>query len=416
MDFTFGARLKKAWNAFLNRDPPMHGYMGGYSFPPGRRRMSGGSERSIVAAIYNRIAMDAASVQICHVQLDENGRFDHELNTGLARCFSTSANLDQTGRAFLHDVYLSMLDEGAVAIVPTVTDVDPRTHEDYEILELRCGRVTEWFPDKVRVELYNPGTGNREELILDKRTVAVVENPFYAVMNEPNGTMRRLANKLALLDVVDDKVGSDKLDLIIQLPYAVKGELRIKQAEERRRMLEEQMSNSRLGIGYIDGTEKVVQLNRSLENNLLKSVEYLTEMAYAQLGISQEILNGTADEKAMTNYMTRIVEVLVAAVADECRRKFISEDGREKRRESIVYFNDPFKLIPTSQIADIADKFGRNEIMSSNEFRQEIGLRPSKDPNADKLINKNMPAAHAEQMPDVPRGREMQKDQNGEEI
>lgn len=394
MEGSFGSRLKRAWNAFLNRDPP-RGHQSGYSFQPGYRRMSGGSERSIMAAIYNRIALDAAAVQICHAQLDENGRFDHELDTGLAQCFSVSANLDQTGRAFLQDVYLSVLNEGVAAIVPTLTSDDPRTHEDYEIYEMRCGRVTEWFPEQVRVELYNPATGNREELLLEKRSVALVENPFYAVMNEPNSTMRRLANKLALMDVVDDKVGSDRLDLIVQLPYAVKGELRIKQAEERRRMLEEQMTGSRLGIGYIDGTEKVIQLNRSLENNLLKSVEYLTGVAYAQLGISQEILNGTADEKTMTNYMTRIVEVLVEAVVYECRRKFISEEGRRERRESLVYFADPFKLVPTSQIAEIADKFGRNEIMSSNEFRQEIGLKPSKDPEADKLINKNMPAAHA---------------------
>lgn len=389
MEMNFGSRLKNAWNAFLNRDPPSTKlYGGGYSYRPDRIRVNRGNDRTILTAIYTRIAMDAAAVTISHVQTDDNGRYDETVESGLNRCLSLSANKDQTGRALRYDMFLSMLDEGVVAVVPV--DTNGWVGEaDFDILSLRVGKVKEWYPDYVRVELYNDRTGNKEELTLPKTRVALIENPFYAVMNEPNGTFQRLSRKLNLMDVVDEQVGAGKLDLIIQLPYIVKSEARKQQAQQRRHEIEEQLAESKYGVAYTDGTEHITQLNRSLENNLLKSVEYLTNMAYSQLGITPEIMNGTASDAVMTNYENRTIEPIVAAAVDELKRKFLSDRMRASG-ESIMYFKDPFKLAPVSMVAEMADKFTRNEIMSSNEFRQVIGLKPSKDPKADELLNKNL--------------------------
>lgn len=389
MEMNFGSRLKNAWNAFLNRDPPgTKLYGGGYSYRPDRIRVNRGNDRTILTAIYTRIAMDAAAVTISHVQTDDNGRYDETVESGLNRCLSLSANKDQTGRALRYDMFLSMLDEGVVAVVPV--DTNGWVGEaDFDILSLRVGKVKEWYPDYVRVELYNDRTGNKEELTLPKTRVALIENPFYAVMNEPNGTFQRLSRKLNLMDVVDEQVGAGKLDLIIQLPYIVKSEARKQQAQQRRHEIEEQLAESKYGVAYTDGTEHITQLNRSLENNLLKSVEYLTNMAYSQLGITPEIMNGTASDAVMTNYENRTIEPIVAAAVDELKRKFLSDQMRASG-ESIMYFKDPFKLAPVSMVAEMADKFTRNEIMSSNEFRQVIGLKPSKDPKADELLNKNL--------------------------
>lgn len=394
MDFNFGSRLKHAWNAFLNRDPPRL-YGGGYSYRPDRPRLNRGSDRTILTAIYARIAQDAAAITINHVRLDENGRFDAVLDSGLDSCLNLSANKDQTGRALRYDMFLSLLDEGAIAVVPVDIDEDPETGK-MDIQSLRVGRIKEWYPDDVRVELYNDATGQKEEVTLPKAMTAIVENPFYAVMNEPNSTVQRLLSKLRIMDAVDEQAGNGKLDLIIQLPYVVRGEQRKQQAQERRKMLEEQLTGSRYGIGYVDATEHITQLNRSLENNLLKSVEYLTNMAYSQLGITPEIMNGTADDVAMTNYENRTIEPLVAAVVDELKRKFLTAEDR-KAQQSVMYFRDPFKLAPVSMVAEMADKFTRNEIMTSNEFRQVIGMKPSKDPKADQLLNKNLSASAEEQ-------------------
>ena len=389
MEMNFSSRLKNAWNAFLNRDPPgVRMYGGGYSYRPDRIRVNRGNDRTILTAIYTRIAMDCAAVTISHVQTDENGRYDETIESGLNTCLSLSGNKDQTGRALRFDMFLSMLDEGVVALVPVDEDIDPKTGE-IDIKSMRVGKVKEWYPDYVRVELYNDRTGNKEEITLPKTQVALIENPFYAVMNEPNGTFQRLSRKLNLMDVVDEQVGAGKLDLIIQLPYIVKSEARKQQAQQRRHEIEEQLAESKYGVAYTDGTEHITQLNRSLENNLLKSVEYLTNMAYSQLGITPEIMNGTATDAVMTNYENRTIEPIVAAAVDELKRKFLSEEDRANG-ESIMYFKDPFKLAPVSMVAEMADKFTRNEIMSSNEFRQVIGLKPSKDPKADELLNKNL--------------------------
>lgn len=393
---TFGSRLRHAWNAFLNRDPPGKNYHGGgYSYRPDRVRLNRGNDRTILTAILSRIAMDAASITINHVRLDENGRYSETVDSGLNSCLNLSANKDQTGRALRYDMFLSVLDEGVIALVPVDVDVDVRTGEE-SIESMRVGKVKEWYPDDVRLELYNDRTGQREELTLPKSRVALIENPFYAVMNEPNGTIQRLIRKLNLMDIIDEQVGSGKLDLIIQLPYVVKSEARKQQALQRRKEVEDQLAGSKYGIAYTDGTEHITQLNRSLENNLLKSVEYLTNMAHSQLGITPEIMNGTADDKVMTNYENRTIEPLVAAAVDEMRRKFLTKEQREEDRESILFFRDPFKLAPVSMVAEMADKFTRNEIMTSNEFRQVIGMKPSKDPKADELRNSNISASKEE--------------------
>lgn len=392
MELNFTSRVKSAWNAFLNRDPPIRPssyYYGGYSYRPYYQRLGGATDRTVVSAIYNRIAVDASSITIQHVRLDENGRFNETIDSGLNSCLNLSANIDQTGRSFVEDIVLTMLDEGVVAVVPVDTDVDPKLTDSYEIITMRVGKITEWFPDSVRVKLYDDRNGEKEEIIVLKKNAAIIENPFYSVMNEPNGTMRRLIQKLNLLDSVDEQSSSGKLDLIIQLPYVIKNEARRAQAEERRRQIEDQLSGSKYGIAYTDGTEKITQLNRSLENNLLKQIEYLTALAYSQLGITQEIMNGTADEAAMTNYYSRMIEPIVSAIVDEFKRKFLTKTARSQR-QSITFYRDPFKLVPIGTVAEMADKFTRNEIMSSNEFRQVIGLKPSKDPRADELRNKNL--------------------------
>lgn len=392
MEINIGSRVKRAWNAFLNRDPPSdrnYSYYGGYSYRPFYDRKGRAIDKTIITAILSRIAVDASSITIQHVKLDENGRYDETINSDLNACFNLSANIDQTGRAFIQDIVLSMLEEGVVAVVPVDTDFNPMTTDSYKIYSMRVGTIMEWFPNHVRVRLYNDRTGEKEEITLPKRMVAIVTNPFYAVMNEPNGTMQRLIRKLNLLDAVDEQSSSGKLDLIIQLPYVIKNDLRRQQAEERRKQIEDQLTGSKYGIAYTDGTERITQLNRSLDNNLLAQVEYLTNMAYSQLTITQEIMNGTADETAMTNYYSRTIEPIVSAIVDEFKRKFLTKTARSQN-QSIVFFRDPFKLVPIGTVADMADKFTRNEIMSSNEFRQVIGLKPSKDPAADELRNKNL--------------------------
>lgn len=392
MEINIGSRVKRAWNAFLNRDPPSdrnYSYYGGYSYRPFYDRKGRAIDKTIITAILSRIAVDASSITIQHVKLDENGRYDETINSDLNACFNLSANIDQTGRAFIQDIVLSMLEEGVVAVVPVDTDLNPMTTDSYKIYSMRVGTIMEWFPNHVRVRLYNDRIGEKEEITLPKRMVAIVTNPFYAVMNEPNGTMQRLIRKLNLLDAVDEQSSSGKLDLIIQLPYVIKNDLRRQQAEERRKQIEDQLTGSKYGIAYTDGTERITQLNRSLDNNLLAQVEYLTNMAYSQLTITQEIMNGTADETAMTNYYSRTIEPIVSAIVDEFKRKFLTKTARSQN-QSIVFFRDPFKLVPIGTVADMADKFTRNEIMSSNEFRQVIGLKPSKDPAADELRNKNL--------------------------
>ena len=392
MEFAVGSRLKHAWNAFVNNRDPTYNYQNlgdGYYYKPDRPRLTRGNERSIVTAIFNRIAIDVASIGIKHCRLDENGRFVSEIESGLNKCLNLEANKDQTGRAFVQDIVMSMLDEGSVAIVPIETDIDPRVTQSYDILSMRTGRVVEWFPDHVKVNLYDDRTGKKKDIVLPKNTVGLIENPLFAVINEPNSTMQRLIRKLALLDVTDEQTASGKLDLIIQLPYVVKSEARKQQAEARRKDIEMQLAGSKYGIAYTDGTEKITQLNRSLENNLMKQIEYLTSMLYSQLGITQAVLDGTADEQTMLNYHTRTIEPIISAIVDEMKRKFLSKTARSQL-QSISFFRDPFKLVPVNNIAEIADKFTRNEIMTSNEIRQIIGMKPSKDPKADQLINSNL--------------------------
>lgn len=393
MEMNIGSRLKHAWNAFLNRDPPGSRYYGGgYSYRPDRMRFSRGSERTIINAIYNRIALDAASITINHVKLDKNNRFDSIIDSGLNYCLNTEANADQTGRGLVQDIVMTFLEEGVAAVVPEKTNFDPRYSNSYEIYSMRVGVPVEWYPNHVRVRLFNELTGQKEEITFPKKMVALIENPFYAVMNAPNSTMQQLVRKLALLDVVDEQAGSGKLDMIIQLPYVIKSPARREQAEQRRADIEQQLSGSKYGIAYTDGTERIVQLNRSLENNILKSIEYLTNMVYSQLGVTQEILNGTADEKTMNNYMNRIIEPVISAIADEFKRKFLTKTARTQG-QSIMFFRDPFRLAPVSMIAEMADKFTRNEIMTPNEFRQVIGMKPSKDPKSDQLANRNIASA-----------------------
>lgn len=393
MEMNIGSRLKHAWNAFLNRDPPGSEYYGGgYSYRPDRMRFSRGSERTIINAINNRISLDASSIKINHVKLDENNRFDSIIDSGLNYCLTTEANADQTGRGLIQDIVMTFLEEGVAAVIPEKTNFDPRYSNSYEICSMRVGVPVEWYSDRVRVRVFNELTGQREEITFPKKMVALIENPFYSVMNAPNSTMQQLVRKLALLDVVDEQAGSGKLDMIIQLPYVIKTDARRKQANERREEIEKQLSGSKYGIAYTDGTERIVQLNRSLENNILKSIEYLTNMVYSQLGVTQEILNGTADEKTMNNYMNRIIEPVIAAIADEFKRKFLTKTARTQG-QSIMFFRDPFRLAPVSMIAEMADKFTRNEIMTPNEFRQVIGMKPSKDPKSDQLANRNIASA-----------------------
>lgn len=383
--------LMHSWNTFANsRDRPTYNYDQGqsYYYRPDRVRFSGGNERSIVTSVYNKIAMDASTIDIEHVKLDDNDRYLETIRSGLNECFNVEANLDQTGRSFKQDVYMSMLDEGCIAIVPTDTSVNPSVTGSYEILSVRTGKILEWRPDKVKVKLYNEKTGKRENLWVNKRNCAIVESPLYSVINEPNSVMNRLKRKLALLDAVDEKTCSGKLDLIIQLPYLVKTDNKRAQADKRRDDIQKQLQGP-YGIAYIDGTEKVIQLNRPLENNLMKQIEYLTSMLMSQLGITQSILDGTADEATMSNYYNRTVEPLVAAVVDECKRKFLTKTARTQK-QSIMYFRDPFRLVPVTKIAEIADSLTRNEIATSNEIRQEIGWKPSDDPKADMLTNSNL--------------------------
>ena len=387
-----GDRLQHAWNAFFYNDNtyvnPQN--LGGFStFRPDRVHFSRGVEKSIVTSVYNRIALDATSIAIKHVRLDDNGRFLEEVNSGLQNCLNVEANIDQTGRAFLQDVVMSMLDEGCVAIVPVDTTIDPAKSGSYEINTLRTGKILEWYPAHVRVRVYNDQKGIHEEVTLPKSMVGVIENPLYAVINEPNSTMQRLIRKLSLLDVVDEQTSSGKLDLIIQLPYVIKTDARKKQADERRKDIEMQLAGSKYGIAYTDGTEKITQLNRPAENNLMKQVEYLTDMLYSQLGLTQSIMDGSANDKTMLNYYNRTIEPILAAIVDEIKRKFLTKTARTQK-QTIMYFRDPFKLVPVSDIAEIADKFTRNEIMTSNEIRQIVGMKPADDPSADELRNKNL--------------------------
>ena len=388
----FTDRIKHGWNAFLNRDPT-YNYrdLGGpsYGYRPDRMRFTRGNERSIVTSVYNRIALDAASIDIMHVQLDKDDRFESVRDSALNECLTRNANIDQTGRAFIQDVVMSMLDEGCVAIVPVDTTFNPDVTNSYDINTMRTAKIVEWYPAHVKVNLYNDRTGRKEDLILPKKTVAIIENPLYAVINEPNSTMQRLIRKLNLLDVIDEQSGSGKLDLIIQLPYVIKTDARRQQAEQRRKDIEMQLSGSKYGIAYTDGTERITQLNRSVDNNLMKQIEYLTSMLYSQLGITQAILDGSADDKTMLNYYNRTIEPIVSAIVDEIQRKFLTKTAITQK-QAIPYFRDPFRLVPVNEIAEIADKFTRNEIMTSNEIRQIVGMKPSKDPNADELRNKNL--------------------------
>lgn len=386
----FSDRLQHAWNAFMNKDPT-YGYGNGSSVPPNRVRLTRGNERSIVTAVYNRLALDTAAVGIKHIRMDKNDRFSGVVDSCLNECLTIGANIDQTSRAFVQDVVMSMFDEGCVAIVPVETTLNPKITGSYDINSLRTGKIVNWYPKHVSVRVYNEETGNKEEVILPKAMVAIIENPFYAVMNAPNSTLQRLIRKLVLLDDIDEQSGAGKLDLIIQLPYTIKSEARREQAEKRRKDIEMQLAGSKYGIAYTDGTEHVTQLNRPLENNLMKQIEYLTNLLFSQLGLTQSIMDGTADEKTMLNYYDRTIEPIISAITDEMKRKFLTKTARTQG-QSIKYFRDPFKLVPVSEIAEIADKFTRNEIASSNEIRQVIGWIPSKDPKADELRNSNISA------------------------
>ena len=400
MGMSFGSRLKHAWNAFTGTDYTTYQDVGpGYSSRPDRIRLTRGNERSIITSVYNRIALDVAALNVQHIRLDENGRFLSVIQDGLNTCLTVEANIDQTARAFIQDIVVSMLDEGCVAIVPVDTTYDPSVTGSYDIQTMRVGKILDWYPQHVRVRLYNERTGTKENILVPKSTVAIVENPLYAVVNEPNSTMQRLIRKLNLLDVIDEQSGSGKLDLIIQLPYVIKTETRRQQAENRRKDIEAQLSGTKYGIAYADGTERITQLNRSVNNNLMSQIEYLTSMLYSQLGITQSILDGTADEKTMLNYNNRTIEPIISAIGDEMKPKFLTKTARSQS-QSISFFRDPFKLVPVNDIAEIADKFTRNEIMTSNEIRQVIGMKPSDDPRADELRNKNL-SAPSESEPEI---------------
>ena len=386
----FVERIRNSWNAFRNRDPTIFYNEPGmsYTYRPDRVRFSRGNERSIVTSVYNKIAMDVAAVDIRHCRIDQNGRYIEDVNSDLNNCLTLEANIDQTHRSFRQDVVMSMFDEGAVAIVPIEAKGDPMLGTAFDIKSMRVAKIVEWFPRSVKVEVYNEWTGRKEKLIYPKKSVAIVENPLYSVINEPNSTMKRLIRKLNLLDTIDEQSGSGKLDLIIQLPYVVKGELKEQQAEKRKNAIIDQLKGP-YGIAYIDGTEKITQLNRPVENNLMKQIEYLTNMLYSQIGITPAIMDGTADEKTMLNYNNRTIEPIVAAIVDAMKRSFLSKTARSQG-QTIMAFRDPFKLVPINNIAEIADKFTRNEILTSNEIRQIIGFKPSDDPKADQLINSNI--------------------------
>lgn len=392
MEMSFGSRLKHAWNVFTGNIQINYRDLGmSYSYRADRPRMSRGNERSIVTSAYNRIALDVAALNVQHVRLDKNGRFISVIDDGLNNCLTLEANVDQTARSFIQDVVISMFDEGSVTIVPVDTTTDPNVSGSYDIQSLRVGQILDWYPQYIRARVYNEQTGRKEDIVVPKSAVAIIENPLYAVINEPNSTMQRLIRKLNLLDVIDEQSGSGKLDLIIQLPYVIKTEARRQQAENRRKDIENQLSGSKYGIAYTDGTEHITQLNRSVNNNLMSQIEYLTSMLYSQLGITQSILDGTADEKTMLNYNNRTIEPIISAIVDEMKRKFLTKTARSQH-QSISFFRDPFKLVPVNDIAEIADKFTRNEIMTSNEIRQVVGMKPSEDPRADELRNKNLSA------------------------
>ena len=407
-DVTFGSRIKNAWNAFLNKDPTDFKMdyndigVGSY-YRPDRFRYSGRNERSIVTSIYNRIALDVAAIDIRHVRLDDNDRYIKTIDSSLNNCLSLEANIDQTGRAFIQDVAASLMDEGCIAIVPTDTDRDPKDGT-FDIYEMRTGKIKQWYPTMVRVEVYNERIGKKQEIMMLKKDICIIENPLYSVMNEPNSTLQRLIRKLVLLDMIDERNSSGKLDLIFQLPYTIRTNLKREQANQRRQDIEDQLVGSKYGIAYIDAAEHVTQLNRPAENNLMAQVEYLTSMLYSQLGLTQEILNGTANEETMLNYYNRTIEPIISAITDEMRRKFLTQTARTQK-QSIKFFRDPFKLVPVSQISEIADKFTRNEIMTSNEIRQIVGMKPSDDPNADVLRNKNLSVSN-----------EQLKNENGEAV
>lgn len=404
MEMSFGSRLKHAWNAFTGNIQMNYRDLGmSYPYRADRPRMSRGNERSIVTSVYNRIALDVAALNIQHVRLDENGRFLSVIDDGLNNCLTLEANVDQTARSFIQDVVISMFDEGSVAIVPVDTTTDPNVSGSYDIQSLRVGQILDWYPQYIHTRVYNEQTGRKEDIVVPKSAVAIIENPLYAVINEPNSTMQRLIRKLNLLDVIDEQSGSGKLDLIIQLPYVIKTEARRQQAENRRKDIESQLSGSKYGIAYTDGTEHITQLNRSVNNNLMSQIEYLTSMLYSQLGITQSILDGTADEKTMLNYNNRTIEPIISAIVDEMKRKFLTKTARSQR-QSISFFRDPFKLVPVNEIAEIADKFTRNEIMTSNEIRQVVGMKPSDDPRADELRNKNLsePSGSDQQSEEAP--------------
>ena len=405
--------IKHAWGLFTNtnnKNPTVKPEGSSYTISPTRPRFTRGNERTIVTSVYNRIAIDASNIDIMHVRLDDEGRFKEPIKSNLNNCLTVEANIDQSSRAFMLDVVISLLDEGCVAVVPVKTTLNPNNTESYDIDELRTGRIVEWFPKHVMIRLYNDETGMYQDITLPKSQVAIIENPLYTIMNEPNSTMQRLIHKLSLLDIIDEESSSGKMDLIIQLPYIIKNDTKRSQAEERRKQIEDQLRGSRYGVAYIDGTEKVTQLNRSVENNILKQVEYLTNLLYSQLGLTQTIMDGTADENAMNNYYNRTVEPVVSAIIDEFHRKFLTKTARTQG-QAIMFFRDPFKLMSVTTIADTADKFTRNELLSSNEFRQIIGRKPSSDPKADMLLNKNI--SHApEEMDGYDKNN--QKNQNEE--
>lgn len=396
MEESISSRIRRAWNTFFSRDPTYDSrdFGASYSIRPDRPRFTRGNERSIVTSVYNRIALDVAAVSIQHVRLDDNGRFMSSIDSPLNNCLTLEANVDQTSRAFIQDVVISMFDEGCVAIVPVDTDSDPEKGS-FDIYTMRTGKIVEWYPRHVKVRVYNDRTGKKEDVILSKESVAIIENPLYAVINEPNSTMQRLIRKLNLLDVVDEQSSSGKLDLIIQLPYIIKTDAKRQQAEQRRKDIEQQLSGSKYGIAYTDGTERITQLNRSVENNLMKQIEYLTSMLYSQLGITTSILDGSADEKTMLNYNNRTIEPIVSAIVDAMKRTFLTKTARSQK-QSISFFRDPFKLVPVNDLAEIADKFTRNEIMTSNEIRQIVGMKPSDDPKADELRNSNINQSNEE--------------------
>lgn len=399
MEMSFGSRLKHAWNAFTGNVQINYRDLGmSYSYRADRPRLTRGNERSIVTSVYNRIALDVAALNFQHIRLDENGRFLSVIEDGLNNCLTLEANIDQTARSFIQDVVISMFDEGSVAIVPVDTTTDPNVSGSYDIQTMRVGQILDWYPQYIRVRLYNEQTGKKEDIVVPKSATAIIENPLYAVINEPNSTMQRLIRKLNLLDVIDEQSGSGKLDLIIQLPYVIKTEARRQQAENRRKDIENQLSGTKYGIAYTDGTERITQLNRSVNNNLMSQIEYLTSMLYSQLGITQSILDGTADEKTMLNYNNRTIEPIASAIVGEMKRKFLTKTARSQL-QSILFFRDPFKLVPVNEIAEIADKFTRNEIMTSNEIRQVIGMKPSDDPRADELRNKNLSAPSEDKVP-----------------